>query len=350
MIDVMTATLTTPSPSPASSLIDVDDQARARTIRVAVRTRSRELRAAHPILRHQDALGAGILTATVLGVLGTAAAYAAGVVAWWIAVPLAAFFMSIAHEIEHDAIHRLYFTRNKRAQHVIFAVVWALRPYTISPWARRPLHLLHHEVSGTDRDLEERGITNGERWGIRRFVMMVDPMASVLLRLPADPAKRRTKVVFIAKAWFPFTYIALLVWYGFLGLGLANLVTAGAVAAGGVVGSVFAVVQFLTVVWIGPNVLRVACLHFISSNMHYYGDVEDDNVIQQTQVLNRWWLAPIQLFCANFGSTHGIHHFVPNDPFYIRQLTATAAHQVMRDNGVRFNDLSTFRRANRFAA
>ncbi len=122
---------------------------------------------------------------------------------------------------------------------------------------------------------------------------------------------------------------------------------AGAFAASGVPATVLRVASLLTVVWIGPNVLRVACLHFISSNMHYYGDVEDGNVVEQTQVLNRWWLAPVQLFCANFGSTHGIHHFVPNDPFYVRQLTAKTAHHAMRNNGVRFNDLGTFRRANR---
>ena len=59
-----------------------------------------------------------------------------------------------------------------------------------------------------------------------------------------------------------------------------------------------------------PNVLRVFCLHFVSSNMHYYGDVEPGNVIQQTQVLNPWWLWPLQAFCFNFGSSHAIHHFV----------------------------------------
>ena len=126
-----------------------------------------------------------------------------------------------------------------------------------------------------------------------------------------------------------------------------SVVVGCGVAGSGALATVLRVVSFLTVVWIGPNVLRVACLHFISSNMHYYGDVEDGNVVEQTQVLNRWWLVPIQLFCANFGSTHGIHHFVPNDPFYVRQLTAKTAHPAMRNNGVRFNDLGTFRRANR---
>jgi fatty acid desaturase len=322
----------------------------ARNIRVAVRARSRELRARHRILAHQDALGAGFLALAAVGVLGVAVAYALGAIAWWFAVPAAAVFMSIAHEIEHDTIHRLYFTRNKRAQHTMFGIVWLLRPYTISPWARRPLHLLHHEVSGTPRDVEERGITNGEPWGLKRLVMMIDPLAAVLLRLPADPGRRRAKLRFVAKAWFPLTYVALGTWYSFLGLGIARLVTGGALATSGPVGATFTVAQFLTVVWIGPNVLRVACLHFITSNMHYYGDVEEGNVVQQTQVLNRWWLAPLQLFCCNFGSTHGIHHFVPTDPFYVRQLTAKVAHQAMRDNGVRFNDLGTFQRANRLSA
>lgn len=353
----MTAVLTPPSiagehagdTSPTTAeTVTVDDTERAKRIRVAVRARSRELRQQHPVLRHQNALGAGILAASALGVVATAAGYLTGVLAWWLAIPIAAFFMSIAHEIEHDAIHRLYFTRNKKAQHVMFAVVWLLRPYTVSPWARRPLHLLHHEVSGTSRDLEEKGITNGEPWSVKRLVMMIDPVASVVLRLPADPAKRATKLRWIAKAWFPLTYLALAIWYGFIGLGVAHLVTGGSFAATGAPATVLGVLQALTVVWIAPNVLRVACLHFISSNMHYYGDVEVGNVIQQTQVLNRWWLAPAQLFCANFGSTHGIHHFVPGDPFYVRQLTAKVAHEVMRENAVRFNDLSSLRRANRW--
>jgi len=46
---------------------------------------------------------------------------------------------------------------------------------------------------------------------------------------------------------------------------------------------------------------------------------------------------------------HGIHHFYVPDPFYVRQMTAAAAHRVMRENRVRFNDLGSFARANRYA-
>jgi fatty acid desaturase len=205
---------------------------------------------------------------------------------------------------------------------------------------RRTLHLLHHETSGTERDLEERGITNGVPWSLKRLLMLVDPLASVVGNAPHDPRVRRYILRKAARAYLPLGWLALAIWYAFLVLSAVALAT-GATPSG------YRVVTALTVVWIGPNVLRVACLHFVSSNMHYYGDVEEGNVIEQTQVLNRWFLAPLQLFCCNFGSTHGIHHFVPGDPFYIRQLTARAAHPVMRANGVRFNDLGTFRRSNR---
>lgn len=351
----MTTTVRPPA-SPFPSIDEpaaVDDAERARRIRVAVRARSQELRQRHPILRHQDAIGAGVLAASALGVIVTAALYVTGHLAWYLTIPLAAFFLSFAHEIEHDQIHRLYFARNARAQHLMFAVCWALRPYTINPWARKPLHLLHHKVSGTEGDIEERAITNGESWGIKRTVTMIDPLVASIVHLPTDPSYRRIYLRYVAKGYFPLTFVALAIWYSFVLVNLANLIgravgTDGVVTAG-IPLTVLGVVNTLAIVWIAPNVLRVACLHFVSSNMHYFGDVEAGNVIQQTQVLNRWFLVPVHLFCANFGSTHGIHHFVPSDPFYVRQLTARAGHRAMRENGVRFNDFGTFRRANRYS-
>jgi len=141
-------------------------------------------------------------------------------------------------------------------------------------------------------------------------------------------------------------------WYAFLGLHLADGAAALAghpIAWSARLLAVRHMLDIAAVVYLAPNVLRTFCLHFVSSNMHYYGDVEPGNVIQQTQVLNPWWLVPAQLFCCNFGSTHAIHHFVVKEPFYIRQITAPTAHRVMREMGVRFNDFGTFRRANRWA-
>jgi hypothetical protein len=87
----------------------------------------------------------------------------------------------------------------------------------------------------------------------------------------------------------------------------------------------------------------------VSSNVHYYGDINPRNVVQQTQVWSSPWVLPFQLFCFNFGSTHAIHHFVVQEPFYLRQLVAREAHVVMREHGVRFNDFGTLLRANRWA-
>lgn len=334
--------------APGIDDVAIDDAERARRIRIAIRARGAQLRGKYTRLRYQDAIGASVLAVSVLGTVGAAVAYGMGALAWWIAVPLAAVSLSLAHEIEHDQIHQLYFRSNTGAQNIVLAVCWVLRPYTISPWTRKPLHLLHHRVSGTEQDIEERVISNGEKWGLRRVLMMIDPLVSVVLRLPREPVRRRTVLRQMAKAYFPMTYVALLVWYSFIGFHAVDMVTGGSPITSGVPLTVFHTIDLMAIVWIAPNVLRVTCLHFISSNMHYYGDIEKGNVVQQTQVLNRWYLIPAQLFCVNFGSTHAIHHFVPNEPFYVRQLTARAAHRAMRDNGVRFNDLGSFRRANRY--
>ncbi|QIH36015.1 hypothetical protein [Sphingobacterium sp. DR205] len=97
-----------------------------------------------------------------------------------------------------------------------------------------------------------------------------------------------------------------------------------------------------------PNLLRQFCLHFIPSNMHYFGDVKEGNVIEQTQVLNIWWTYPMQLFYFFFCWTRSIHHFVVNETFYVRHIGRKKAQEVLRKYGVRFNDPGTFKRANRF--
>ena len=208
------------------------------------------------------------------------------------------------------------------------AGVWVFRPSTINPFVRRRLHIHHHKVSGTESDIEERGITNGEAWGLKRLLMTGDNMLAVFLR----PLETRRMVKAFVKAqgdisseektriirenvtgYFPLGNINYLIWHSFIVyhvatflLGLTGVTfTLPAFAQG-----VLAFVNFFAVTISAPNALRTFCLHFVSSNMHYYGDIEPRNTIQQTQVWNASWLLPLQLFCFNFGSTHGIHHFV----------------------------------------
>src|SRR3546814_16453679 len=106
-------------------------------------------------------------------------------------LPVSAIFASFIHELEHDLIHTLYFRKHPRAYHLMMALCWITRPSTVSPWTRRRLHLHHHKFSGTESDLEERAITNGERWGLRRLLLTGDHMLAVILRrrMMHDPGK-----------------------------------------------------------------------------------------------------------------------------------------------------------------
>lgn len=327
---------------------------RSAHIREVVLARGVELRQQYPILKHQDALGAGILGFAMAGMIGSAALYMTGHMAWWACLLLNAFFASLTHELEHDLIHSMYFRKQRVPHNLMMGLVWLARPSTINPWIRRHLHLNHHKVSGSETDTEERAITNGEPWGIARLLMIGDNIMSSFIRmLRAKTWAMKYSILYrTLKAYAPLALLHWGAWYVFLGFHAANGVAhllGAPIEWSATTLSVMNVIDIAAVVIIGPNVLRTFCLHFISSNMHYYGDIEPGNVMQQCQVLNPWWLWPLQAFCFNFGSSHGIHHFVVKEPFYIRQLTVPVAHKVMREMGVRFNDFGTFARANRFA-
>lgn len=349
----------------AASATLTDAQKTEHIKRVVIRA-GEDLRARYPILRHQDAIGASIMALSLLGMIASGLLYVDGVIAWWVCVPVTAIFASFIHELEHDLIHLMYFRKTPWVNNLMLSLGWLARASTINPFVRRKLHLHHHKFSGTESDLEERGITNGERWGLRRLLMTGDNMLAVYLR-PATMVKatrayvrsQNPPTLAAAKAmgreqlrsYFPLGTLYYALFHSWV-------VTHAALLAAPLMGitltlpaplqSALAGLDVFAVVYMLPSLLRTFCLHLVSSNMHYYGDVEPKNVMQQCQVLNTWWMAPFNLFCFNFGSTHAIHHFVVKEPFYIRQLTASTAHAVMREMGVRFNDLGTFRRNNRW--
>lgn len=349
--------------APKIEISTMTDQQKIQHVRSVVMQAGVDLRERHPVLNHQDAIGAGILAFALAGMVACAALYGFGLLPAWACVILVALFASLTHELEHDLIHYMYFKKTPWAHNLMLALVWLARPSTISPWTRRRLHLHHHKYSGTEHDLEERGITNGVPWGIRRLIMMSDQMFSIYLRpfqmrqmvklfVKAQPeAERKQALNEQLRGYIPLGYINYLLWHGFVVFHVLNwvapLVGWNLVWPTWVLQSM-TVVDFLAVVWLIPNVIRMFCLHFVSSNMHYYGDIDPRDVIKQTQVLNPWWMTPFQLFCFNFGSTHAIHHFVVKEPFYVRQMTAKQAHEVMRAVGVRFNDVGTFKRNNRW--
>lgn len=332
--------------------INPQDQKRIAVIKAEIMAEGDRIRAQYPILKHQDFIGLAILVASFAGMVACAWAFWQGYMPWYVSIPLTAIFASFTHELEHDLIHYMYFRKNKFMHHLMMIWVWLCRPNTISPWARRALHLHHHKHSGTETDLEERGITNGEKWSILRLIMTVDTNLGVVFRAHRIPPKILMKIVALGSAVnFPIATAFWASWHAFLiywsveiGSGLIGY----EVPYPAWISNNIEVFNMAVIAWVAPNILRSFCLNFISSNMHYYGDIEDGNFVQQCMVLNSKLFFIPHLFCFNFGSTHAIHHFVVRDPFYIRQMTAKRAHVVMRENGVRFNDLGAFARANRW--
>lgn len=330
-----------------------NDKIKSRKIRQAIVNHCKEIEGKYSILKHQDALGFSILYSMIGIIIVSSLCYLNGYIAWWACIIINTLCISVAHEIEHDLIHNLYFKSNRVMHNVMMASVWMVRPSTANPWVRRKIHLRHHQMPGTYEDLEERLLSNGQRWSLLRLWMISDFIVAVaVVILQAESKEERKKLLKKAiKAFFPVSLLHSLIVYSFIIFHLVNValpLLGIAITWSEMTLKIFNAIDVMMVIIIAPNILWSFCLHFISSNMHYYGDNESGNTIQETQVLNPWWLWPFNLFCFNFGSTHAIHHFVVNKPFYIRQLSAPFAHKVMKDMGVRFNDFKTFNRANRW--
>jgi fatty acid desaturase len=324
------------------------DRDRVREITMTIKDADKDLRKRYGFLKHQDALGvvAFALSAGIFVTVGWL--YVAGVLPAWLVVVVGALCTSILREIEHDLIHNLYFRTKTWAQNLLMAAVWPFLGNLPHPWFRREMHLLHHKTSGQVEDFEERVIGNGMPFGWKRILAMIDPAIALFFRkdelatIPFYDAKK------VRRAMLPVTFLHIILWYAFL-LGNAAVAVAGWFGGSlpATLASVLGVINTIAVVWMLPNVVRQVCLHVLSSNMHYFGDVE--NRLQETQVMNAWYLLPLNLFTFNFGSTHSIHHYMVNQPFYLRQMCARRAHVAFRLYGLRFNDAGTILRANRFA-
>lgn len=343
----------------------MNDDQRTKIIRREVQLASKEIRSKYSFLQHQNAIGFFIFAFSIAMIVLSAVLYLQGTIGLIAVVLSVAFWTSLLHELEHDLIHYMYFKKNKFMHNLMMLGVWVFRPMTINPWFRRDLHFHHHRTSGTKTDIEERGVTNGETWGFRRFITTADILLGGVLRgniirkdiieavnngeLPKEQALVFKKVKMYGM--MPFTLALYFVWYFFLAhyaLHFISDIFNLGYQSPAIIEAQFKWINPLVAILILPNLFRMFSLHFITSNMHYYGDVELGNVMQQTQVLNKWYFLPFQLFCFNFGSTHAIHHFVVNETFYVRQMTASKAHKVMQEQGVRFNDVDSIKRANRF--
>lgn len=323
------------------------------------------LKLRYPILKMQNAIGFAIFFFAAALSLIMGYLWYVNIIPVWVLILVNAFLFGILHELEHDLIHYMYFEENKWIHNFMLFGVWILRPLTLNPWFRRTLHYHHHRFSGTLHDIEERGVTNGEKWSLKRLLFTPDLIIGNLLRLKSlfgdikrevqDGNLKYETAHKIKLAGFlgliPLTIISHVILYIFTADLIVHFLNANFATQIVFPEFLTAILDFtkpLIYIILLPNLLRQFCLHFITSNLHYFGDVEKGNVIEQTQVLNVWWTFPFQIFCFFFGWTHAIHHFVVNETFYIRHITRKKAHEVMKANGIRFNDLGTFKRANRY--
>jgi fatty acid desaturase len=325
------------------------DQESIKNIEQAIRSAEVKLRAKHTWLKHQNAIGAAILFVSLAGMILGGWAYIEGAIPAWLCIINAAFFASLTHELEHDLIHRQYFRKKQWAQNLMILLVWIARPNTFSPWKRRIMHFNHHKISGTEHDIEERILGNGMKWGIVRFLATIDSFASMTMRyFELRNVNNYSYIRLVAQSTpFGFIYTSGLILFAALQVLILAQSQFGVTWTIPAEYESFAnIIVILAVTWFLPNTLRSFSLNLVTSTMHYYGGVK--NVLQQCQVLTHPLFLPFQLFCFNFGATHGMHHFVVGQPFYIRQAIASEVHPVMKENGVRFNDLGTMKRANHY--
>lgn len=314
-----------------------------------IKSEEQRVRSKYSILAYQDILGLLFLLLSLSGMLGVAWLYFISYLPAWLSIFIIALLTSVAHEIEHDLIHRLYFKRHPLAHNSMMLIVWLMRPNTVNPWYRRTIHLQHHKVSGTEQDIEERLVGNGAKNPILRFISIVDGLLGLMLsRKQFKQEIDGFKFFTIFNAGFPITSAYFFVLYGFVTFHSIAWWLPGSTTYPEWVVSGMVWIDFFMVVLIAPNIIRSSSLNFITSSMHYYGGVR--NMLQQTQVLTHWVFAPFQLFCFNFGYTHTIHHFLPNQPFYIRQLISRRILPIMKRHGVRFNDIHSLKRANFYHA
>ena len=319
----------------------VDPKVATREIIRSIRSAESGLRQQHVWLRmdHQDAVGITVYGVAVAWVVLAAIGWGWGMVPGWAVVFLVALGLSILHELEHDLIHDLYFPDRPVVRHLMFAGIW-LAKMSLNPWSRRRMHLYHHRVSGQAEDIEERLIGLGMPWGPRRLLLSVFPMGSLLV-LPAI----RRDVLAAVRQGGPDPKLGTGLCFGLAGVvdGLFVLLPLVVLPMAWTGHPVAVAVALL---WVLPNTLRHFAIVVVSSNSHYT-HIPRSSLYEQNQVLDHWVLWPLQLFCFNFGATHILHHYVVKQPFYLRQLVAREVRPVLAEQGVPFNDLDTFVRANR---
>jgi hypothetical protein len=213
-------------------------------------------------------------------------------------------------------------------------------------------------VSGQINDFEERVVGLGLPFGLKRLAITVHPFAQVLqLETIEDdvditPDNGGANSLLTGLIYYVVSHVFILHSIVEL-LSFHQIYTIAEVASLGLVQpsllkAIGELSRVLFLVWAAPNMVRNMCLLLMTTSCHYYGDIPKNHLYYQNQILQHPLLWPFQIFCFNFAATHIIHHYVPNQPFYIRQMIADPVHKEMINNGVRKNDFGVIFRSNSY--
>ena len=77
----------------------------------SIRSEEQALRDRYSFLSHQNAIGMLILLFSASAMFGLSSMYYYEILPAWLAIILIAMVASISHELEHDLIHRQYFSK-----------------------------------------------------------------------------------------------------------------------------------------------------------------------------------------------------------------------------------------------
>ena len=318
-----------------------------REIQSLIRAEDRRLRDRYRLLSRQDAIALLFLFGALGACVGFAVLYIKGHLYWWFATGAIAVAISILHELEHDLIHNLYFKGRAWLKNTCMFVIWWAKLHA-NPWWRVEQHLHHHRRSGQEDDIEEKLLGIGLPLGPMRFLIAFHPAVTLYILVKCRQQIQRFSLKQSILMSAPTFLTMLVIWETFFGYfrvryGFAPVWDPAHLLPE----TAWPLFRNLAVLWLFPNIFRHTCLAFASSYCHYFGDIKSKDLFVQTQILRHWFFWPIQLFCFNFSATHALHHFVVDQPFYLRQAVAFGVSDAMIASGVRGDDLGIFKRNNR---
>lgn len=325
---------------------------RMRRVQKIIKRAEHRLYRRYPILKYKDAIATVICFGSCIGMVAMGIAYVRGWAPWYVVIFVNSVLAGLLNEVEHDCIHHIYYRHTLWMKDLMMFLSWTFRGNYMSPWRRRLYHLHHHRTSGSREDLETQFIGLGKPYGVYRFLLHIDSLWGFVFAKKITGEvnlvyRQKTEAADNVRHMFPVTVPFFVLWISFLVLQMfhfAQFVLGTDVPLPGWLASYDAFLVPLAITWMIPCTIRTASLAIVSAHTHYSG--EGLHPMQQGQVMDFWYMKPLQLFVFRFGVTHIMHHIVVLQPFFVRELLSGIGNAALVKYGVPHNDYGTVFRGN----